>query len=246
MGIYEKFANYYDELMYDVDYEKWFNYVENIFEHFDKKPRSILEMACGTGNFTYYLCKKGYKVTCFDMSLEMLSMAYNKLYEFKNVNIISQNMINFNLNKKYDVILSICDAINYIIDERDLFKTFKNVYNHLNEDGIFIFDINSYYKLKNIIGNNIFVEDRENVFYVWQNNFDTENNIANFYLNFFIKDRNNYYTRFDEEHIERAYRIEEVIDALTKANFTHICYYKNLTSHKPNKKTERICFVVSK
>ena len=110
-------------------------------------------------------------------------------------------MINFNINKKYDAIISICDSINYILNEKDLLKTFTNVKNHINEDGIFIFDINSYYKLSEIIGNNIFVEDREDIFYTWENYFDEKSNIVNFYKFFYSGGR---WTipRFNEEHFE--------------------------------------------
>lgn len=246
MESYKLFANYYDELMYDVNYEEWFRYIEKIFSYHNKSPKTILEMACGTGNLTYYLCKEKYNVTCFDLSSDMLSIAYNKLSEFKNVNILLQNMIDFNINKKFDAIISICDSINYIINKDDLYKTFTNVYNHLEDDGIFIFDINSYYKLKNIIGNNIFVDEKDDVFYVWQNDFNEKDNLANFYLTFFINNSKNEYIRFDEDHVEKAYTMGEITELLRKANLHHIGCYEDFTFNEPSHKAERIHFVVKK
>lgn len=246
MEPYKLFANYYDKLMYDVDYKAWFKYIEKIFYNYNKSPKTILEMACGTGNLTYYLAEKGYKVTCFDISDDMLSIAYNKLVGFNNVKILSQDMINFNINKKFDVVISICDSINYIINSDDLYKTFKNVYNHLEDGGIFIFDINSYYKLKYIIANNIFLDEKDNIFYIWQNEFNEENNLSNFYLTFFINSKNNEYFRFDEEHVERAYKISEIKELLNKANFHNITCYGDFTFNEPSDKTERIHFIAKK
>src|SRR5690554_3582377 len=113
--MYNKFAYIYDKLMDDIDYESWYLYIESIFQKFYKEPKKILEMACGTGNLSYYFGKNGYDLTCFDLSNDMLSIAYNKLKKFKNVKIINQNMIDFSINNKFDVIVSICDSINYII-----------------------------------------------------------------------------------------------------------------------------------
>ncbi len=241
--MYKNMAFVYDELMDDIDYEGWFNYIRKIFSKYEKNPKSILEMACGTGNLSYYLAREGYDLTCFDISSDMLSIAYNKLYEFKNVTILKQDMTDFNLFKKFDCILSVCDSINYIIDEKDLVNAFKRVREHLKEDGIFIFDINSYYKLKNIIGNNIFVEDREDVFYTWLNNFHENENIVEFYLTFFIKDKDGLYRRFDEDHIQKAYTVKEIADFLKEAGFSKIDYFDAFTFIPPKDTSERINFV---
>ena len=246
MDIYNKFASIYDELMMDFNYEDWFNYIEDIFKKYNKTPRKIIEMACGTGNLSYYLAKKGYNLTCFDLSENMLSQAYGKLRKFKNVKLIKQNMIDFNLKESFDSIISICDSINYITRKEDLLQTFKNVWNHLEDDGIFIFDINSFYKLKYIIGNNTFVEDREDVFYTWQNYYDENKNICEFYLTFFFSEDGEIYERFDEEHKERAYKLDEIVELLKKAGFRDVDYFQAFQFERPVEKTERINFVAIK
>lgn len=245
MDIYNRFAYLYDELMNDFDYENWFNYIENIFIRYNKSPKDILEMACGTGNLSYYIAKKGYKLTCFDLSDEMLAIAYQKMMKFQNAKILNQDMIDFKLNKKFDSIISICDSINYIIDEKDLLKVFENAYHHLQEDGIFIFDINSYYKLKEIIGNNIFIEDREEIFYSWDNYYDEEEDICDFYLTFFVKEGSTY-TRFDEVHRERAYHTNKIVELLKKAGFNKIDYFEGFTFDNIKEDTERINFIAIK
>lgn len=246
MNSYTEFASLYDELMNDFDYEMWATYVEKIFEKHGYKPKDILEMACGTGNLTLELAKRRYNLVCFDLSEDMLSKAYKKLGRYKNVKLLNLNMIDFNINKKFDTILSICDSINYITDKDDLLQCFKNVYNHMNDGALFIFDINSFYKLKYIIGNNTFVEDREDIFYTWQNYFDEEENICEFYLTFFKEDGNGAYYRFDEDHIEKAYKVDEIIQMLTSAGFSRIDYFNAFTFENPTDRDERINFVAIK
>lgn len=245
MDIYNKFAKVYDELMNDFDYEGWFNYIEAIFKKYEKNPKKILEMACGTGSLSQYFAENGYKLTSFDLSDEMLAKAYDKLNRYKNVKLLKQNMIEFKFNEKFEAIVSICDSINYILDGDDLAKTFKNVYDHLEDSGIFIFDINSYYKLSSTLGNNVFIEDREDIFYSWENYFDEETNICDFYLTFFLKQKQNY-KRFDEHHRERAYKFEEVLEALKKAGFETRYMYDCFTFDTPREKTERINFIAIK
>lgn len=207
MDNYSEFAYLYDRLMADdFDYEKWYQYIEEIFEQ-DKKPKTILEMACGTGSLSYYFAKAGYDLTAFDLSEEMLSIAYNKLINFNNIELLQLDMREFSFDKKFDSIIATCDSINYIIETSELLKTFKNVYNHLNDKGLFIFDINSHYKLKHIIGNNTFVVDQDDIFYVWENYYDNNKDVCEFYLTFFTRDDGNKYSRFDEVHLERLIRL---------------------------------------
>ncbi len=246
MNSYTEFASLYDELMNDFDYESWANYIEMIFEKYGKAPKNLLEMACGTGNLSYFLAKRRYNLVCFDLSEDMLSKAYKKLNRYKNVKLLELDMTDFNINKKFDSVISICDSINYLTDIDDLYSCFKNVYNHLDEDGLFIFDVNSYYKLKNIIGNNTFVEDRDDIFYTWQNYFDEETDICEFYLTFFKRQGENLFNRFDEEHHERAYKIESIIELLRKVGFKSIDYYNAFTFDNAGDKDERINFVAIK
>lgn len=246
MNRYNEFASLYDELMNDFDYEKWFYYIEDIFRRYNISPKRILEMACGTGNLSIHLAEKGYKLTCFDLSEEMLAQAYEKLNKYKNVKLLNGDMIHFKIDQKFDSIISICDSINYITDLKDLKSTFENVYKHLDDNGIFIFDINSFYKISEIIGNNVFVEDREDIFYTWQNYYDSETRVCEFYLSFFIKENGDNYIRFDEDHKERAHTVEEIISTLKSAGFKSIDYFEAFTTEEITPTTERINFVARK
>lgn len=246
MKTYNEFANIYDELMDDFDYEKWFKYIEEIFNRYGKTPKNILEMACGTGNISYFFGNTGYKLTSFDLSSDMLSEAYAKLNKFKNIQLLNQNMIDFKLKGKFDSVISLCDSINYILKEEDLLKTFKNVYDHLEVNGIFIFDINSYYKLENIIGNNTFVEDRDDIYYIWENEYEEDENIANFYLTFFQSENGHAYKRFDETHRQKAYKRSKIEELLFNAGFKSVDAYEGFSFDQVGSKTERINFVAIK
>lgn len=245
MDIYNKFAKVYDELMNDFDYKEWFNYIEAIFKKYKKDPKKVLEMACGTGNLSEYFAEDGYKLTSFDLSDEMLARAYDKLNRYKNVKLLKQDMIDFKFSGNFEAIVSICDSVNYILKQDDLVKTFKNVYDHLEDGGIFIFDINSYYKLSKTLGNNIFIEDREDIFYTWENSFDEKTNICDFYLTFFLKQEEEY-KRFDEHHREKAYKLGEVLEALKLAGFKTRHMYDCFTFDTPIEKTERVNFIAIK
>lgn len=245
MDAYIGFAYIYDKLMYDVDYSGWMDFIKSVLVKQNKKPQEVLEMGCGTGNFTELLCKEGYSVTAFDLSEDMLSVAYNKLDTYRNIQLLKQNMTDFCINKSFDTIISVCDSVNYITEHTELEKTFEKVYSHLNSDGIFIFDINSYYKLKNTIGNNIFVEDDEEIFYIWDNDFNEADNTCQFYITFFVKEQE-LYKRFDEVHIEKAYTNTEVVSALEKAGFRIINIYNGYSDNPVNDVTERLTFVVQK
>lgn len=242
---YSNMAQLYDELMEDVDYDKWYEYICDIIKEKNINPKNVLEMACGTGNLTEKLCESDFNVTCFDLSDEMLVVAYEKLKKYHNVNVLKQNMVNFNVKDRFELVLSICDSINYITDKEDLLNAFKRVHYHLKEDGLFIFDINSKYKLENVIAKNVFVNDYDNVFYTWESEHDEENSLVNFFLTFFLKEGDKY-NRFDEMHTERVYEKQELIGILKEAGFSKIEVFEAFTFDEPRCDSMRLNFVVSK
>lgn len=243
---YKDFAYFYDELMKDIDYKVWTNYIIEILKKYNIKHRDILEMACGTGNISINLAKMGYSLTAFDISEDMLSVASSKMYsENVNISLLLQDMCNINIEKSFGIILCLCDSLNYVISEYELENIFKWVHNHLLEGGIFIFDINSSYKLRNIIGNNTFTYNEEDISYIWDNYLNDDNTVE-FYLSFFIKQNNDIYKRIDEEHIQKIYEIEDIIRMLKKQNFKNIDIYEAFSFEKATYSSERINFVVRK
>lgn len=245
MNSYEEFAYIYDTLMDDFDYPSWAKYIKEIINRENNTGNTILEMACGTGSLTGELLKLGYKVDGFDLSSDMLTIARDKLKNHKDYRLFNLDMTDFSMDKNYNVIICACDSMNYIIKEEDLLNSFKCVYDHLEPEGLFIFDINSHYKLTQVLGDNIFIEDRDDIFYTWDNHLDKDEDIVDFFLTFFIK-KGNLYKRFDEHHIQKAFKIENIKELLHTSGFRDIKVYEGFTFSVINDKTERINLVVKK
>ncbi|NLY20827.1 MAG: class I SAM-dependent methyltransferase [Tissierellia bacterium] len=242
---YNKFASIYDDLMYDIKYDKWKEYIDSIYKKYEIDTKNILEMACGTGSLTKEM-SKSYKIIAFDKSESMLVEAYEKLQGIKNVRLLNLDMTDFDLAREFDSVVCACDSINYIQSVDDLLKCFENAYKHLRKEGAFVFDINSEYKLKYIIGNNTFTDEVDNMLYIWQNDFDEEMNMASFNINYFVEIDDGIYERFTEVHEEKVYSVETIIDTLKKAGFEKIDSYDEFTFDEANEKTKRINFVAIK
>lgn len=241
---YKKLANLYDKLIYDVDYDKMVDFYKTIIEKHNLNNVNVLELGCGTGNITSKLI--GYNVYAVDYSEEMLSVAREKLGNRRNIRLINADIRELELNKKFNFIIAGLDIINYIDDNKGLEKVFESVYEHLDSDGVFVFDINSEYKIKDYIGNNIFSDEVEDILYIWQGSFDEDTKINEYLLTFFVKDENDKYDRFSESHFEKAYSTEEIINMLKNVGFENINTYEDYTNKDITDETMRIVFVVSK
>ena len=171
MESYTDFAYIYDKLI-GQDYEKWADYIEDIFAKNNLKPSLVLDLGCGTGSITNILAKRGYDMIGVDISPDMLNVAREKATEEGlDVLYLCQDIREFELYGTVDAIICTLDVLNYITDPDDLKQVFRLVRNYLNPDGIFIFDINTEHKLKNTLGNNTFITDEEGVFYSWENEY---------------------------------------------------------------------------
>lgn len=243
--MYEQgFSEIYDKLQ-DADYNGFVEFYKKVFKKFGLNPTLILDLACGTGNITRKLAKAGYDMTGVDLSVEMLNIAREKAEkEGLDILFLNQDMTDFELYGTVDAIISSLDGINYLTQNGDLEKVFNLCRNYLNPGGLMIFDINSSYKLKEIIGNNTFVCDEEDTYYVWQNEYIEEENVCCFALDIFIKRENGAYERFSEFQEERAYSKEEICSAAEVAGFEVLGCYSGFDFEKTNDKTERLFFVI--
>ncbi len=245
MSIYENFAEVYDTFMENIPYEDWLIYIEKIWDKFNLKPKLIADLGCGTGNIAIPLAKKGYELIGIDASYQMLAKAREKSIK-ENVNILylQQDMREFELYGTVDCILSICDSINYILEENELLQVFKWVNNYLEPKGLFIFDINTIYKFENVLSDNNFSQTTENSAYTLENYFDNEEMINEFYTNFFIEDEETgLYHRFEEIHYEKAYSIEKIKELIKKSGLNLLGVYDELTFNEPKENSQRVFFV---
>lgn len=243
---YNQFAYIFDDLMSDISYIKWMDYLEDIFIKYKAKPGLVLDLACGTGNMTIEAAKRGYEMIGIDISAEMLSVAGQKsIDQGLDILFLNQDMTDFELYGTVDAIICCMDGINYITEKKRLAKMFKLVNNYLNNDGLFIFDIRSEYELSNIIGDNTFIEDTENITYIWENRFDSRRKISNMKLTFFTREGEQY-SKFYENHRLRAYNLNEIDSLLTAASLEKMGSFEDFTFKKPGDKAERIFFAARK
>ncbi|GAA0075796.1 class I SAM-dependent methyltransferase [Clostridium sp. CTA-5] len=244
---YGEFANIYDKLIYeDIDYTLVSNRILELCKEHGIGYDDYLDLACGTGNVGVNVAKYFKNIYAVDLSEDMLNVAFDKFKKSKiKAKIICQDMSDLSLNHKFNLITSVLDSTNYITDNEDLIEYFKGVYNHLKEDGLFIFDINSYYKLSTILGNNIYTYNSDDVFYTWENVFEDE--ILNMFLTFFVKDKDtSLYEKFEEEHIEKAYKEEYIEKALKQCGFKMLGKFEGYVNKDVDEESERIVYVVSK
>ncbi len=245
---YGEFADYYDRLMKpDINYEYLADYIENLFHLYDKNPSLVADLACGTGNVTIPMAKRGYEMIGVDLSEDMLSIAREKAFEQDtDILFLNQNLAKLDLYGTCDAFICMIDGFNYIIEPKKIEYIFKRIKTcFLNPGGIFIFDISTRHKLKNIVGNNTFVYDNDDLFYVWENKYFEKQAISRMYLNFFAKDKNGTYRRFSEEHIQRGHSEKEITSALTKAGFEKVDIYGEMSFEKPLQNAERVIFVAT-
>ncbi|MFI3116177.1 MAG: class I SAM-dependent methyltransferase [Clostridia bacterium] len=241
MKAYNRLSSYYDDFTQDVPYDDFINYYESVFRMHKKSPSLILDLGCGTGTLTNKLAQKGYEMIGVDSSEDMLMVAQSKSYELECTRpiFLKQSMQKLDLFGTVDACISSLDSINYITDPKNLSKTFSLVDNFLNPDGIFIFDINTEYKLKNLDGET-YVRENDNTFCVWQANF--LDNLCTYNFDIFVEN-NDKYDRFCEEHIERAYSISYITDELLKAGFYDIKCFDDLNFNDGHEECLRVFFV---
>ncbi|MBS6720331.1 MAG: methyltransferase domain-containing protein [Peptoniphilus harei] len=237
--MYGDFAYFYDKLMYDLDYEKIYKFIRKVLGKKSLEPELILEMACGTGGLTEKLARD-YKIHAFDLSDDMLSVCENKIRS-KNLKLFKQNMVGFSAPASYDALFSVGDSLNYVTDEKDFEAAIKSSYDHLKDGGIFIFDLNTEYKFKNIPP--VTVDEVEDVLYLWENIYDEEEKLNTYGVNFFRNIKDNDYKRFYEEHLERAYDLPFVKNLLGKTGFKDIEVYDDYEFKEVSDETSRYTFI---
>lgn len=244
--MYNNFAYIYDKLMYDVNYSAWADYMEKIFHRYDLRPELVLDLGCGTGSLCIELAKRKYDMIGIDLSYDMLSCAREKsVQEEQNILFLNQDMTEFELYGTVDAILCLMDSVNYITKKNDIKKIFKLVRNYLNPGGLFIFDINTKYKLEQVLGSNVFYDVGDDITYIWQNRYNKNTGICEFDLTFFVKEGAKY-ARYEELHEERAYSIDEIKEFIKGSELELLGVFNNLSFKPSLNNSERLFFVCRK
>lgn len=247
MKAYREFASVYDLFMEDTPYDKWYQFIIKCVKDQKKGVQSVCELGCGTGQMTMLFAKDGKDVVGIDYSPEMLMVAQDHAYEEElSILYLMQDMSVFKLDKEVDLICSCCDSMNYLLEENEVLSTFQRVETFLVPNGLFIFDMNTPYKYKEVLGTQIFADQTEEAAYIWENFYDEEEEINEYEVSFFLKDEDGKYERIVENHFQRAYSRETISFLLQEAGLELIGMYDNYSLQEVNEETQRITYVVRK
>jgi len=244
---FSQIAPYYDLLMKDVDYEQWARYIAELVKRANLPPDAeLLDLGCGTGTMAVLLAKAGFAVTGIDSSAEMLQIARDKASKLKSAAKFHEgDLRSFAVKRPYRVVTSLFDSVNYIMRNHELEECFRSAHKALQQDGIFLFDINSVYALFEYWNGRLEVREDRGITSVWRHRYDVGSSLAELQLTLFIP-QGRLYKKIMELHQERAFELLEIETMLTKAGFKRFEMFKHGTYEPPLANTTRIMVVAYK
>ena len=243
MEAYTGFAEVYDTFMDNVQYEKWAEYVVGLLKKYGIEDGLVLDLGCGTGSLTELLAAKGYDMTGVDFSEEMLEIAMEKKRQSGyDILYLLQDMREFELYGTMRAVVSICDSMNYLMSEEELLEVFRLVNNYLDPGGIFIFDMNTPYKYREL-GEDTIAENREECSFIWENTWYEEEQANEYDLTIFQREENGLFRKYTETHLQKAYEIETIRRLLEAAGMEFIAVYDAFTEEAPREDSERVYFL---
>lgn len=259
MDAYTGFAEVYDMFMDNIPYEEWCRYLTGLLQEYGVRDGLVLDLGCGTGTLTRLLAAQGYDMIGIDISGEMLEIAMEKntgsekeqgfgeeteSAKQPEILYLQQDMRDFELYGTVRAIVSICDSMNYIMEYEELVQVLRLANNYLDPGGVFIFDLNTQYKYRELLGEQTIAENREEGSFIWDNYYDEEEQVNEYDLTLFIKEENGLFRKYEETHYQRAYGLEEVIRAVGEAGMELLAVYDAFTKNAPANDSERVYFVV--
>ena len=246
MDAYTEFAKVYDMFMDNIPYEEWGAYLKGLLHENGVDDGLVLELGCGTGTMTEILAEAGYDMIGVDQSEEMLEEAARKREESGHeILYLCQDMREFELYGTVRAIVCVCDSMNYILEEEEVLGILTSAArNYLDYGGLFIFDLNTEYKYKEILGEQTIAENREESSFIWENYFDEGEMVNEYDLTLFIRDEDGRYSKYEETHYQKAFEISEVLKAVKEAGMELVAVYDAFTREPVKETSDRIYFVV--
>ena len=234
MKIYQDFAEVYDELMDNTPYVFWGERLEQLIRKYgvstsgrdagsvlDSERNLVVDLGCGTGTLTELMYQKGYDMIGVDVSEAMLNIALKKKEKSgSEILYLQQDMRELELYGTVGTVFSVCDSLNYILEEEELQYIFSMVNNYLFPGGIFIFDFNTDYKYREVIGETTIAENREDCSFIWENFYDPEEEINEYDLTVFVREEGESFRRFTETHFQRGYTVGQMLALVERAGMT--------------------------
>ncbi len=239
--MYTSFAEVYDQLMDNVNYERWADFYQQLLQvNGVAQGSKVCECACGTGALTLPLVRRGFQMTGVDLSQEMLWIAAQKARKMGlGLPFVQQDMRQLRLHRQMDAVIATCDGVNYLLTDEDVCAFFRAAYNAMRPGGALIFDVSTPWKLENVLGNELICEDREDVTYFWQNSFSRRTGLCDMALCFFLKEKDGRYRRIDETQKQKAHTRETLTALLQGCGFADVHVYGNSRMESPRDKEQR-------
>ncbi|WP_026524878.1 class I SAM-dependent DNA methyltransferase [Butyrivibrio sp. MB2005] len=205
----------------------------------------VVELGCGTGSFTEEMANLGYDMIGIDNSGDMLGIARQKMEKAGlDIMYLEQDMCELDLFCTAGTIVSVCDSVNYLIEDEQVRKAFTKVNNYLYPGGLFLFDFNTLHKYRDVIGDVTIAENREDCSFIWENFFDVDTNINEYDLTLFVKKETDgaedLFERSIETHLQRGYTLDEMKAFVEQAGMTFIKAIDADTHEEPTEDSERI------
>ena len=240
MSAYKELAPFYDRLTEDVDHGAFMRFYEEIFDLYGKKPKQVLDLGCGTGTLTFLMAEQGYDMIGVDASEDMLAEAAMKAYAMEPERrplFLSQRMEELDLYGTVEAAVCCLDGLNYV--PRDaLAEVFRRLRLFIEPDGLFIFDVNTPYKLRSLDGQ-AFVDETEDVYCVWRAELDEEEEALCYGMDIFSRAGRRWERDF-EEHVEYIHTPETLTELLENAQFRDIRIFADKKAEDPAEDELRI------
>lgn len=249
MSGYHSFSYFYDKLTSNISYKERAKYFDKLIKKHNGNKNLLLDLACGTGSLSEEFSRMGYDVIGVDASEEMLNEALDKKFDSGlNIQYLCQDMTKLDMFGTIDVTICALDSINHLKNADEVQITFDKVSLFCEPNGLFIFDVNMPYKHQNILADNTFIYDLDDVFCVWQNSFNPESNDyrVDISLDIFGKNENGSYERYYDELSEIAFEREMIEKMLVAAAFSVEAVYDFDTVNPPMDNSEKLVFVARK
>ena len=238
-------APLYDQLMHDVPYGRWIEYLRELLATRGASPRSVLDLACGTGNVSELLCAEGYAVAGVDIAEHMIAEARRKAGERGlPVQYAVQDAALLDLpGQRFDLCVSLFDSLNYVTDLDRLRQAMERVQAHLTRNGLFIFDMNSDYALRNRFFDQNNRATDAGLRYDWISEYDADTRLCRIKMHFWNREEDGSETTFYEEHRQFAYRHDEVVEMLESAGYEDVAAFQAYTLRTPTRTSDRIFYI---
>ncbi|PCK20771.1 SAM-dependent methyltransferase [Bacillus pumilus] len=234
--IYQGFAGVYDELMTHAPYDEWVQWIQQYIGPNAK----IIDVGCGTGEISLRLAQNGHVVTGIDLSEEMLAFAQQKAQAHKqSIQFLHQDMRELTgFDQAFQAAVICCDSLNYLKNENDVKKTFKNMFQFLEADGVLLFDVHTPYKMEKVFPGSTYADQDEEISYIWQSDQGDDLYSVIHDLSFFVKD-GDVYQRYNETHEQRTFTFETYAAFLESVGFEKIEVTADFTNEAPHEFAER-------